>query len=384
MSITFFSFFMSVVWSSMVVMFFSSCLKKGQFIEYFGVTNLIVIYLVCVFRLIIPIEVPFVRIIGVRGVFAAIYERVFLDGVVIHGFCITMATLFMAVWLIGILVTVLHWVFPYQRAVRKIYSLKKHYDIQSEKVLTKVKSNYSRKIDVEVWQSPQVNIPMGIGVFRKIILLPEKNYTDRELYYILLHEYTHFINCDIVVKMLVHFLCCVFWWNPCVYLLKKEIDQTLEIKCDLKVTKTMDKNSKVSYLEVIIAMVRRLDRNKEEKCVIDASMLFRTGNDVAVVERFQVIMAEHVRPRRAKLSHNLCLALLCGTIGFSYLFQFQAEFPSPSLSAGEEVTPDNAYLIDNEDGTYTIVDVYGWSENTVVKDEEFVKAMLSDGFIIRK
>lgn len=36
------------------------------------------------------------------------------------------------------------------------------------------------------------------------------------------------------------------------YLLKKDLDQSLEIRCDQVATQNLDKNQKVTYLEVIL------------------------------------------------------------------------------------------------------------------------------------
>lgn len=40
-------------------------------------------------------------------------------------------------------------------------------------------------------QTPVVRIPCCMGVFKKRILIPEKSFSDTELYYIIFHEYIH-------------------------------------------------------------------------------------------------------------------------------------------------------------------------------------------------
>lgn len=62
---------------------------------------------------------------------------------------------------------------------------------------------------IRVSYSSQVTVPMGIGLRRRMVLLPRLDYTDEELYYILLHEFTHFSNGDLYVKMGVSLLCII-------------------------------------------------------------------------------------------------------------------------------------------------------------------------------
>lgn len=262
--------------------------------------------------------------------------------------------------------------------------LKKYRHKNVEKILCKIQRKYNHKHKVEIWQSPSVDVPMGIGFIRKTILLPEYDYTESELYFILLHEYTHFINHDITVKLLIHIFCCIFWWNPCVYLLKDDLDQILELKCDLSVTEYMDKNEKASYLEVLIEMFTNLEEKGKKKYSITSFTLFQTKSETAMKERFQVIIDQHVRKKTMRMYYYLWMALLCGSISFSYFFQFQAEF-SPPLSTEEEMTPESTYILDNGDGTYTLVDLQerGNENKMVIHKKEIVENMILEGFVLK-
>ena len=89
-------------------------------------------------------------------------------------------------------------------------------------------------------QTPVVRIPCCMGVFKKRILIPEKSFSDTELYYIIFHEYIHLQNNDFLVKMLINMLCAFYWWNPFVCLLKKDLNQSMEIRCDSLVVQRLE------------------------------------------------------------------------------------------------------------------------------------------------
>ena len=70
------------------------------------------------------------------------------------------------------------------------------------------------------------------------IYLPKCEYSEEELYYILLHECTHFANGDLYIKWLTQICRCLCWWNPLVYKMQDMLEKNLEIRCDLTVTET--------------------------------------------------------------------------------------------------------------------------------------------------
>lgn len=118
------------------------------------------------------------------------------------------------------------------------------WDERTNALLEQVQQQTGRKITVQGYTALNIESAFGMGVLHKRIILPDRDYTETELRYVLLHEYTHFLNHDTVVKLLVTLFCMIFWWNPVVYLLQKDLEQTLEIKCDLSVARTLDEQER--------------------------------------------------------------------------------------------------------------------------------------------
>ena len=156
-------------------------------------------------------------------------------------------------------------------------------------------------MNIAVRSSAHVKIPMGAGIFRKSILLPEETYSDSELYYILRHEYTHFQNRDLAVKILIHIYGCVFWWNPAIYLLKRDLAQVLEIKCDLDVTARMGNRHKAEYLSTIVAMLRNAGTRRKEKAFYGATALVSKDYESEIIERFKLVSASYGHKRKNAL-----------------------------------------------------------------------------------
>lgn len=379
MDINYYSFIMAVIWSSIIIMLLYISQKRKVFIKHFGVINLVILYISCGVRLLLPIEFSFVKTVELPGIYSRIYELIGLTSFSVLGFQTTIVYLFVGIWLAGSLIIMTSWSVQYYQVTHKLCVRNRESNLQCETILSKVQNRYHRKINVKVSSTPLVDVPIGLGIFKKTILLPEGEYSEEELYYILLHEYTHFINRDIEVKLLIHIFCCVFWWNPCVYLLKKDLDQTLEIKCDLTLTKPMDENSKMSYMNVIISMFAKAQSDPPGYFVA----LVRQTVKEAVAERLQVVVDEHQPGRKTKILYCGGVLFLCLMMGFSYRYQFQSvyEIPESELLEGNELTPENTYLLDNGDGSYTIIDSFG-GEDVVTDTQWIIDDMISKGFSV--
>lgn len=168
-------------------------------------------------------------------------------------------------------------------------------------------------------------------MLRRYIILPDKTYTDAELHYILLHEYTHFLNHDTAVKLLVTLYCIIFWWNPVVYLLQKDLEQTLELKCDRAIAQTLNAQERTAYLRAILSAMKQ--GCTQQPVPQPSTALFRAEADKAMRERFTAVLACAEQPNDRTAS-----AVLIGSFAvllvLSYAVLPQPAFePPPSLTA---------------------------------------------------
>lgn len=68
--------------------------------------------------------------------------------------------------------------------------------------------------------------------FFKLIFIHTEKHSDNELAQILLHEQTHVRQGHSLDILLIELLCMLFWWNPFVWMLKREIAMNLEYLAD--------------------------------------------------------------------------------------------------------------------------------------------------------
>jgi beta-lactamase regulating signal transducer with metallopeptidase domain len=104
----------------------------------------------------------------------------------------------------------------------------------------------------KLYRSPLASTPMLIGLLRPKIILPEREYSDAQLHAILTHELMHLRRMDILVRWLSVIACAVHWFNPIVWLVRREIDRVCELSCDEAVIKNLDPKGRQRYGDTLI------------------------------------------------------------------------------------------------------------------------------------
>lgn len=358
MQINLFSVLMAVLWSSFLTAFIYISRKNPLMIKLFGVSSLMVLYLFCLMRIVFPLEFSFTQVIPSRW----LYNRMImvLDWEIIEtdGFKISICTLLFCIWAAGTMGFFIRLLHQYYYSIKKIAGFDKREDIQIQAIFEYVQQNSKKKISANVLCSSHIDVPMGIGIVNRFILLPDKNYDNQVLYYILLHEYTHLINRDLMVKWLICIFQCIFWWNPVIYLLKKDLSQILEIKCDLTIIENMTNDEKADYLTAIVNVMKKFENQRRKDMAVCSVDLFQKNDCAQVKERFKIVSEyKMTKNRKAK---TVILIVYFVTILFSYTFVIQSEYEAPldEIETEKEVykiEKSENFILKNKDDSYEII-----------------------------
>lgn len=261
--------------------------------------------------------------------------------------------LLLLLWVIGAIFLLTRFFLRYIGEKRRIDRLFKQKNQAIQDLLDMLRKD--KKIHIQVLCCPNLSTPCGIGLFRRQILLPSQEYTEEELFHILRHEQQHFQTHDLLVKWMIRVFQCLFWWNPLVYLLGKDLDQVLEIKCDLAVVKNYSKKETVAYMRIIKNQLKRAMEMQETVPVGSASLIgnFAMSN---VEERFSYIAASLKPTERKELPKPVFAVLFAALIMASYSFVLQSSYEAPELDEnGEKIQymqEDEIKLLHRKDGSY--------------------------------
>jgi len=140
-----------------------------------------------------------------------------------------------------------------------------------------------------LYRSSIITTPMLIGIIKPELILPDRAYSSIELQNVLRHELTHLRRRDVAVKWLVVVACALHWFNPIVWLMRREIDRACELSCDEAVVRDFDPVSKQAYGNTLIRVAAD---SVAPKAVLSPAM---SENKKNLKERLTAIM-KHKNP----------------------------------------------------------------------------------------
>lgn len=104
------------------------------------------------------------------------------------------------------------------------------------------------------YQSAAVTSPCLMGLIRPKLVLPadQSKWKRAELELIMEHEMYHYRKKDLWLKMMMAAVCCVHWFNPFVWLMKKQFFYDMELACDGSVLSGRSKEEREKYAKVML------------------------------------------------------------------------------------------------------------------------------------
>ncbi len=112
--------------------------------------------------------------------------------------------------------------------------------------------------NVRLAASIQTNTPLHLGLICPVIVLPRGDYVNRgmekELRDVLNHELTHWRRHDVLYKWLAVLVQSIHWFNPIVYLMRRDIDRYCELSCDEAVVRDMPEQDRLHYGNTLLMM----------------------------------------------------------------------------------------------------------------------------------
>ena len=161
-------------------------------------------------------------------------------------------SLWFIVWCSGMIPAALFFVISYLRCLmefRTALPVRSHY-------VEKWLEQQTLKRPVLVRQSDRISTPLTYGIFRPVILMPKKTdwKNEKQLQYILTHEYVHIYRYDTVTKLLAACALCVHWFNPFVWVMYRLFNRDIELACDESVIRQFGEKSKSAYSLMLVNM----------------------------------------------------------------------------------------------------------------------------------
>jgi len=339
-----FTVIMAVLFSAVPALTIHLLYRRDFFLRSFGIHPVLFLNLLCILRMLLPVGFPFTIPVGVSAwdglaslLNASLSHTAGNEYFIRAEWLRTLYShkvweLLAVIWLAGAAVSLILFLAREFRSSRCLRRLPGRRNELAEAVLESIKAGAPRRLDAQIRVYQGLDMPMGVGLSRPLICLPDMDYTAKELSYILRHEYTHFLGRDLQIKLLVRLYVCLFWWNPAAWLLLGDIDQMLELRCDRAVTKDFTLRERREYLTVIMRSIMEAETRKSSRASSISTSLFVPQAQPEMLERFRLVADPGKVPARRNIVLTIFSLLL---FAGSYAFVFQ-----PTTSANRFTLPD--------------------------------------------
>lgn len=162
----------------------------------------------------------------------------------------------LCVWLMGSAAAFLYTAACYFLVYRKCKSgIRRICDKDFYRKIMSIQKKLSDRAGIPVYDSEYIASPMLIGVFHPKLVLPVRRETwdDTELELMMAHELCHYRNKDLFLKFAMMTVCCIHWFNPAVYLMKRQFFYEMELACDETVLRKREGKEKDIYARMILS-----------------------------------------------------------------------------------------------------------------------------------
>lgn len=343
-----FSVFMAIVLFTIVSTVCSLFLLRTKS-QHIWIVALVLV--LCLLRCLIPVEIKGSLTINIWNIYPEVFSL--MSSSVWRS--LTVGDLICLVWLLVALIFLCRQALELVRQYRFTKLVTKFpKDPRIDRIARVAAEAVGCKLTVDVHIVPTFFSPIMTGFFRPIVVLPQSaaKMDDLEVEYILRHEIGHYVGGDIWYKFAVQLLLCLLWWNPAVYLLRRSVNQLLELRSDSRACKSLTDDSRAEYTSVLLKVTRQ--SIKERKSIYAAGFI---GQFEFAYIRHRIRILLSPRPNRKShlltaLIAGLCISLYLG----SYAFIVQpAARPSEAEDNGYlRLNPENAWLVPTADGQYEV------------------------------
>ena len=278
-------------------------------------TTFLALWMIAALRLLLPLSIPMPFKIHIDlDVFSDVVQKLpsgnigfpipgesrhaYDTGAVVSSPAAERISIFVILWLVGVLLLALYFSISYLRSMRKF-----RMSVPDNTPYIREWLNAHQIVrPIEVRSSDLISSPLTYGILHPVILLPKK--LDRNdqaaLKYVLTHEYVHIRRFDAITKILFAAVLCIHWFNPLVWGMYVLANRDTELSCDAWVIRMTGVKNRSSYALMLIKMEER--RN-------GMSALWNHFGKNAISERIEAIMKFK---KTSILACTLALALIAG------------------------------------------------------------------------
>lgn len=292
-------------------------------------------------KMLIPINFPFTITISSEKILPVISRSLFHYIGDTH---IGLAEILVCIWVVGAAWNLFH-LFVKETRFRNYLRAFRVSDISRyPKVAKALELSGAPKFSVCI--VPIKISPCISGLREPVLVLPDLDFTEKELYYICRHEVEHYKKHDLWLKLFVNLVICVQWFNPITRMLNRELTLAFELADDSLSLEGCSEAECLEYADCLIQLSNKL----QEENLNGISFVKKKKSNLDI--RLKYIMdRKHHMEKRNKISEIICCGIIVLMMVVSFVFVPEAyQITEAETEETFSLSEENTYVIKNETG----------------------------------
>ena len=327
----------AVVLLSIYGYFFITHIKRPIYLD---MRFLIFLLFIAGIRMMFPFNLPVNITIPDKVVFVPVSDIVFMQ---VPNTDYFVYQLIIRVWLSVAALLLLVRAIKYHRFVKGVKRFTYH-DDNLDMILQKRELNHQPKMISALYTDAKIS-PFVFGLLHPVIVVPDKEYSEDELKYVIDHELTHINQHDLFLKWLFNVLTAIFWWNPFIWMIKKQADNAIELSNDISLYRSMNEEERTDYAALLLKTAGfsfKYDSNH--------SLSLATHSDPLIRSRINNIINSD-RSKQSFIALHICLMIIIVSISMvvtiePYSIHSDQIEDTYDLEEDRGSTDDNTYIVD--------------------------------------
>ena len=315
---------------------------------------LIVFLILAILRGIVPLEIIRAKIVHYPESISKIFYTLYTPRIL----SLSVLDMIGLLWLLGAVSSLLVFLWKMIRQHKEVMRITGNASESLKELFLHVCTETKIRKKGVLFVGENISTPMMVGFFKPIVLLPKwyEGHAEEELRLIFRHELAHFRNLDLWKKTALCILCCIFWWNPAAYFLRRAVTQTQELRADSFACAGADEGTRLRYAKAMLDVLK--SRKGKEK--LAAAGYFNRSSDQYLKQRFKEIL-QFNRPKSKTVLAWVAVALALVVFLSSYMVNFQSAFaPNNAEEYVAEGPAPNRFILNLGNGMYQLYSDGQW------------------------
>ncbi|MBE5984729.1 M56 family metallopeptidase [Lacrimispora sp. AGF001] len=348
MGITLFSFLTSLIWVSIFAIVIKILSRQMILLRTFSIYPLFFLICLCLIRFFLPTELFYTQIIRSKNLLPSLQYVLTYPLIPVKGITINVLAILILVSG-GIALYKFYTKISEYRRLNNILSIfPACKDQRVKSTLEKIQNLTGIRKDIKIVVDKSIRTPAIVGFQSQVIILPDINFTDDELFGILLHELQHYHQRHVIIKSICDIIQTIFWWNPFFRYFNTEVEHTLEMHSDEKVSYYLNRQQQRCYLNAIIKVIQNQEKN-QKKSILTCCLVEEAKSD-RLEQRFKMLLESNyskIKKQRSEMLIPITFFLLM--LSYSFVIQPYSEPSIQNYGNMTEISSEN-YFVKTDSG----------------------------------